>query len=51
MSYRIHIADRLVKQSAEQVVVMADAVITGLTNNPAQLRRSISMPCRLPLTI
>ena len=35
MSYRIRIADRLVKQSAEQLVVMAGSVISGLTNNPA----------------
>ena len=35
MSYRIRIADGFVKQSAEQLVIMADTVITGLTNNPA----------------
>jgi hypothetical protein len=35
MSHRIRIADRFAKQSAEQLVIMADAVITGLTNNPA----------------
>ena len=35
MSHRIRIADRLVRQSAEQLVVTAGAVITGLTNNPA----------------
>ena len=35
MSYRIRIADGFRKQSAEQLVTMADAVITGLTNNPA----------------
>jgi hypothetical protein len=35
MSHRIRIADGFVKQSAEQLVVMAGAVITGLTNNPA----------------
>ena len=35
MSHRIRIADRLVRQSAEQLVVTAGAVISGLTNNPA----------------
>ena len=29
------VADKLTKQSAEQLVTMAGAVITGLTNNPA----------------
>jgi hypothetical protein len=32
---RARVADRLKKQSAEQLVIMAGAVITGLTNNPA----------------
>ena len=35
MSQRARVADRLKKQSAEQLVTMAGAVITGLTNNPA----------------
>jgi len=35
MPQRIRIADRLIKQSAEQLVTMAGAVVTGLTNNPA----------------
>ncbi len=35
MPQRARIADRLVKQSAEQLVTMAGSVITGLTNNPA----------------
>ena len=35
MSYRVRVADRFNKQSAEQLVTMAGAVITGLTNNPA----------------
>ena len=35
MSYRILVADRFSRQSAEQLVTMAGAVITGLTNNPA----------------
>jgi hypothetical protein len=35
MPYRIRIADGFVKQSAEQLVVMAGAIIAGLTNNPA----------------
>ena len=49
MSYRIRVADRFSRQSAEQLVTMAGAVITGLTNNPAfQLRLSTSRRCRLP---
>jgi len=32
---RARVADRLMKQSAEQIVTMAGAVIAGLTNNPA----------------
>ncbi len=35
MSQRARVADRLKTQSAEQLVTMAGAVITGLTNNPA----------------
>ena len=35
MSQRIRIADRFKRQSAEQLVAMAGAIITGLTNNPA----------------
>ena len=35
MPYRVRIADRFTKQSAEQLVTMAGAVITGLTGNPA----------------
>ena len=35
MSHHARIADRLTRQSAEQLVTMAGAVITGLTNNPA----------------
>ena len=35
MSQRVRIADRFKVQSAEQLVTMAGAVITGLTNNPA----------------
>ena len=35
MPLRARIADRLVKLSAEQLVTMAGAVITGLTDNPA----------------
>jgi hypothetical protein len=35
MSNRVRVADRLVRQSAEQIIVMADAVISGLTNNSA----------------
>jgi hypothetical protein len=35
MSYRIHFADRFKKQSAEQLVTMAGALITGHTDNPA----------------
>ena len=35
MPQRTRVADRLTKQSAEQLVTMAGAVITGLTNNPA----------------
>ncbi len=35
MPQRARIADKLTRQSAEQLVTMAGAVITGLTNNPA----------------
>jgi hypothetical protein len=35
MLQRVRIADRFKAQSAEQLVTMAGAVITGLTNNPA----------------
>ena len=35
MTQRIRIADRLMKQSAEQLVTMAGAVVTGLANNHA----------------
>jgi len=35
MTQRARIADRFKIQSAEQLVTMAGAVITGLTNNPA----------------
>jgi len=35
MSHRIRIEDRFTKQSADQLVTMAGAVIAGLTNNPA----------------
>ena len=35
MSKPARIADRLTRQSAEQLVTMAGAVIAGLTNNPA----------------
>ena len=35
MSPRIRIAGGFVKQSAEQLIILAEAVITGLTNNPA----------------
>jgi hypothetical protein len=35
MSKRIRIADRLKSQSAEQLVAMAGAIVTGLTDNPA----------------
>ena len=35
MPYRARIADGFMKLSAEQLVTMAGAVITGLTNNPA----------------
>ena len=35
MPHRVRVADRFMKQSAEQLVTMAGAVITGLTNNPA----------------
>jgi hypothetical protein len=34
MLYRVRVADRFVKQSAEQLVTMAGAVISGLTDNP-----------------
>ena len=32
---RARVADRLQRQSAEQLVTMAGAVVAGLTNNPA----------------
>ena len=35
MPQRVRIADGFAKQSAEQLVTTAGAVITGLTNNPA----------------
>ncbi len=35
MTPRVRIADRFKKQSAEQLITMAGAVIAGLTNNPA----------------
>jgi hypothetical protein len=35
MSYPVRVADRLLKQSADQLISMAGAIITGLTNNPA----------------
>jgi hypothetical protein len=35
MTQRIRIADRFVKQSAEQLVTMAGAIVNGLSNNPA----------------
>jgi len=35
MPQRVRIADGIKTQSAEQLVTMAGAVITGLTNNPA----------------
>jgi hypothetical protein len=35
MSYRARVADGFMKQSAEQLITTAGAVITGLTNNPA----------------
>jgi hypothetical protein len=35
MPQRIRIADRFKSQSAEQLVAMAGAIISGLTNNPA----------------
>jgi hypothetical protein len=35
MTQRIRIADRFTKQSAEQLVAMAGAIISGLTDNPA----------------
>lgn len=35
MNQQIRIADKFKKQSAEQLVVMAGAIITGLTDNPA----------------
>jgi hypothetical protein len=35
MSPRIRIAGGFVKQSAEQLIILAEAVIAGLTNNPA----------------
>ena len=35
MPQHARVADRLQRQSAEQLVTMAGAVITGLTNNPA----------------
>ena len=43
MAYRARVADKLVRQSADQLVTTAGAVITGLTNNsafpvPAEMR-------------
>ncbi len=35
MPYRARVADRFMKQSAEQLVTMAGAIVTGLTGNPA----------------
>ncbi len=35
MSQHIRVADRFLQQSAEQLVTMAGAVVTGLTNNSA----------------
>ena len=35
MSSRVRVADRIQKQSAEQLVIVAGTIITGLTNNPA----------------
>ncbi len=35
MPQRVRIADRLKTQSAEQLVTMAGAVISGITNNPS----------------
>ncbi len=35
MAYRVRVADRFMRQSAEQLITMAGAVITGLTNNTA----------------
>jgi hypothetical protein len=35
MNQQIRIADKFKKQSADQLVIMAGAVITGLTDNPA----------------
>ena len=35
MPQRARVADRLTRQSADQLVTMAGAVITGLSNNPA----------------
>jgi Fibronectin type III domain len=35
MPYHIRVADGFMKQSAEQLVITAGAIITGLTNNPA----------------
>ena len=35
MAYRARVADKLVRQSADQLVTMAGAVVTGLTNNSA----------------
>ena len=35
MSQHARIADRLTRQSAEQLVTMAGAVVNGLTGNPA----------------
>ncbi len=35
MSQRARIADKFKKQSAEQLVTMAGAVIAGLTGNPS----------------
>jgi hypothetical protein len=35
MPYRARVVDRFMKQSAEQLVTMAGAVVNGLTGNPA----------------
>ena len=35
MAYRARVADKLMRQSADQLVTTAGAVITGLTNNPS----------------
>jgi hypothetical protein len=35
MSNRVRVADKMLKQSGEQLTIMAEAVISGLTDNPA----------------